>query len=163
MHRQYFVLTLEVAPATSERIFQSHSSLSPLGDSLFTISYRQPFVNNFFYFLLLLFQKRFACPLFSRSACIYYHLHLRLSTLFLQFFLKVFTDFPLTVGSLCNSCLLACKTRSQRQKNIVFIQFFQKCALIYIGNNHSPRLSRTAKGNNVKRNPDDEKPLHQPR
>ena len=44
--------------ATSERIFQSHSSLSSLGDSLFTISYRQPFVNNFFYFLLLLFQKR---------------------------------------------------------------------------------------------------------
>ncbi len=43
--------------ATSERIFQSHSSLSSLGDSLFTISYYQPFVNNFFYFLLLLFQK----------------------------------------------------------------------------------------------------------
>ena len=43
--------------ATSEWIFQSHSSLSSLGDSLFTISYCQPFVNNFFYFLLLLFQK----------------------------------------------------------------------------------------------------------
>ena len=46
--------------ATSERIFQSHSSLSSLGDSLFTISYRQPFVNNFFYFLLLLFLFSFA-------------------------------------------------------------------------------------------------------
>ena len=48
--------------ATSERIFQSHSSLSSLGDSLFTISYRQPFVNNFFYFLLLLFFQK---PLLS--------------------------------------------------------------------------------------------------
>ena len=43
--------------ATSERIFQSHSSLSSLGDSLFIISYRQPFVNNFFIFLLLLFSE----------------------------------------------------------------------------------------------------------
>ena len=48
--------------ATSERIFQSHSSLSSLGNSLFTISYHQPFVNNFFYFLLLLFFQK---PLLS--------------------------------------------------------------------------------------------------
>ena len=45
--------------ATSERIFQSHSSLSSLGDSLFTISYRQPFVNNFFIFLCFLFHGIF--------------------------------------------------------------------------------------------------------
>ena len=37
--------------ATSEWIFQPHSLLLSLGDSLFTISYRQPFVNNFFYFI----------------------------------------------------------------------------------------------------------------
>ena len=43
--------------ATPKWIFQSHSSLSSLGDSLFTISYRQPFVNNFFYSLLLLFRS----------------------------------------------------------------------------------------------------------
>ena len=43
--------------ATSERIFQSHSSLSSLGDSLFTISYRQPFVNNFFIFFCFFFSE----------------------------------------------------------------------------------------------------------
>ena len=43
--------------ATSERIFQSHSSLSSLGDSLFTISYRQPFVNNFFIFFCFFFRS----------------------------------------------------------------------------------------------------------
>ena len=59
--------------ATSEQIFQSHSSLSSLGDSLFTISYRQPFVNNLFIFLLLLskrlfaFRFRFAISLISIS------------------------------------------------------------------------------------------------
>ena len=59
--------------ATSERIFQSHSSLSSLGDSLFTISYRQPFVNNFFIFLLLHLKRllasrfRFAISLISIS------------------------------------------------------------------------------------------------
>ena len=77
--------------------------------------------------------------------------------------LGIVSHIPILKGVNRFTGMLACKTRSQRQKNIVFIQFFQKCALIYIGNNHSPRLSRTAKGNNVKRNPDDEKPLHQPR
>ena len=43
--------------ATSERIFQSHSSLSSLGDSLFTISYHQPFVNNFFIFFCFFFRS----------------------------------------------------------------------------------------------------------
>ncbi len=43
--------------ATPERIFQSHSSLSSLGDSLFTISYRQPFVNNFFIFFYFFFRS----------------------------------------------------------------------------------------------------------
>ena len=43
--------------ATSERIFQSHSSLSSLGDSLFTISYHQPFVNNFFIFFYFFFRS----------------------------------------------------------------------------------------------------------
>ena len=85
------------------------------------------------------------------------------NTLFTVFYKKFFAVFTPAVRSPCNSRPLAHKTRSQRQKNIVFIQFFQKCTLIYIGNNHSPRLSRTAKGNNVKRNPYNKKPLHQPR
>ena len=59
--------------ATSEWIFQPHPLLSSLGDSLFTIPYCQPFVNNFFIFLLLLskrlfaFRFRFAISLISIS------------------------------------------------------------------------------------------------
>ena len=44
-------------PATSERIFQSHSSLSSLSGSLFIISYHQPFVNNFFRLFLNCFNN----------------------------------------------------------------------------------------------------------
>ncbi len=56
--------------ATPERIFQSHSSLSSLGDSLFTISYRQPFVNNFFSFFC--FFLRSALPVrCSRGQLVY--------------------------------------------------------------------------------------------
>lgn len=85
------------------------------------------------------------------------------NTLFTVFYKKFFAVFTSAVRSPCNSRPLAHKPRSQGQKNIVFIQFFQECTLIYIGNNHSPRLSRTAKGNNVKRNPYNKKSLHQPR
>ena len=56
--------------ATSERIFQSHSSLSSLSDSLFIISYHQPFVNNFLFFFC--FFLRSALPVrCSRGQLVY--------------------------------------------------------------------------------------------
>ena len=72
--------------ATSERIFQSHSSLSSLGDSLFTISYRQPFVNNFLFFFCFF---RSGCSRFvsdSQSAWLVYLVSTVLSTTFFDFF-----------------------------------------------------------------------------
>ena len=57
--------------ATPERIFQSHSSLSSLGDSLFTISYRQPFVNNFFYFFASFSEAVVVCVTYFTRQLIY--------------------------------------------------------------------------------------------
>ena len=63
--------------ATSERIFQSHSSLSSLSDSLFILAHSQSLVNNFFIFL-------FHCPLRSslsfETAYLEYHFYRHLST-----------------------------------------------------------------------------------
>ena len=85
--------------ATSERIFQSHSSLSSLGDSLFTISYRQPFVNNFLFFFCFF---RSGCSRFvsdSQSAWLVYLVSTVLSTTFFDFFWIVSTTQKICLSS----------------------------------------------------------------
>ena len=93
MYSQRFALSLEVASQLPSDFLISLAVVISRRQLIhYTIA--STVCQQLFYFLLLLlFKKRFACPLFSRSACIYYHLYLRLSTLFLQFFIKNFSRF----------------------------------------------------------------------
>ena len=163
MYSQRFALSLEVAPQLLSGFFNL-TRCCHLSATAHLVYHTVNHLSTTFLFSFASFSEALCLSaVLAVSLYILPSVSQIVNTLFTVFYKKFFAVFTSAVRSPCNSRPLAHKTRSQRQKNIVFIQFFQECTLIYIGNNHSPRLSRTAKGNYVKRNPHNKKSLHQPR